>query len=91
MGTIAAVEFLTVGSLWYGSLSVVAWRGPEVVRDCYAPLAPGFQRRKSLLGLSLLCLMNFFAYAPLWVAAARHHWRDLETPGPSSPIPGSPR
>jgi hypothetical protein len=61
LGTITAFGLATVGGLWWGFLSFVAWRWPEVVRDCYAPFASGFHRKPMYLTLSLGCLMLFLA------------------------------
>lgn len=59
MGTVTAFTLATLGALWWGFLSFVAWRWPEVVRDCYAPFASRFRRHQLFLLLSVGCLMVF--------------------------------
>jgi hypothetical protein len=61
VGTITAFTLATAGALWWGFLSLVAWRWPEVVRDCYAPLASQFRRKQSFLIFSVACLLIFLA------------------------------
>jgi hypothetical protein len=70
-GTIAAFTLVTLGSLWGSFLGFVAWRWPEVVRDCYAPFAGRFRRHRSLLILSVLCLLVFLTC----MAVAVEAWR----------------
>jgi hypothetical protein len=95
MGVITAFSLLTYGSLWWGFLCFVAWRFPAVVRDGFAPFAPGFRRLSGLLGASVLCLIIFLACATIWVASVRRHLREMETAPPASPpsslpLPSSP-
>jgi hypothetical protein len=59
LGTITAFGLATFGAVWWGFLSFVAWRWPEVVRDCYAPFASGFHRKPMYLTVSLGCLILF--------------------------------
>jgi hypothetical protein len=61
VGAITAFSLLTIGSLWWALLSFVAWRWPAVVRDGFAPFAPGFRRRSFVLGFTVLCLLIFLA------------------------------
>jgi hypothetical protein len=71
MGTITAFTFAILGSLWWSFLGFVAWRWPEVVRDCYAPFANGFHRRPFFLILSTVCLLVFLACLSIAVEAWR--------------------
>jgi hypothetical protein len=59
MGTITVFALATLGALWWGFLSFIAWRWPEVIRDCYAPFASTFRRHQLFLVLSAMCLMIF--------------------------------
>jgi len=68
-GTITAFTFATLGSLWWAFLGFVAWRWPEVVRDCYSPFAARFRRRRSSLILSVACLLVFLACMAVAVGA----------------------
>ncbi len=71
LGTITAFTLVTVGSLWWAFLGFVAWRWPEVVRDCYAPFAGRFRRRRSFLILSVACLLVFLTCMAVAVGALR--------------------
>lgn len=77
LGTITAFTLGTLGSLWWAFLSFVAWRWPEVVRDCYAPLADGFRRRRSFLILSVACLLVFLTCMAIAVEAWRGKTPDV--------------
>jgi hypothetical protein len=59
-GTITVFMLLMLGSLWWAFLGFVAWRWPEVLRDCYAPFAGKFRRRRLFLILSVASLLVFF-------------------------------
>ena len=69
LGTITVFTLVTLGSLWWAFLGFVAWRWPEVVRDCYAPFAARFRRRRSFLILSFACSLVFFACVAVAVEA----------------------
>jgi hypothetical protein len=71
LGTITAFTLVTLGSLWWAILSFVAWRWPEVVRDCYAPFADRFRRRRTFLFLSVACLLVFLTCVAVAVGALR--------------------
>ncbi len=71
LGTITAFTLVTLGSLWWAFLGFVAWRWPEVVRDCYAPFACRFRRRRSFLILSAACVLIFLSCMAFTVGALR--------------------
>jgi hypothetical protein len=71
LGTITAFVLVTLGSLWWSLLGFVAWRWPEVVRDCYAPFADGFRRHRSLLILSVAFLLVFLASIAVAIGSFR--------------------
>jgi hypothetical protein len=70
-GTIAVFTLATVGCPWWGFLAFVAWRWPEVMRDCYAPFAATFGRHRSLLILSVACFTVFLCCMAVIVEAVR--------------------
>ncbi len=59
LGTITAFTCVMLGSLSLAFLGFIAWRWPEVIRDCYAPFAGGFRRHGTLLFVSLASLLAF--------------------------------
>jgi hypothetical protein len=71
LGTITALTLGTVGSLWWAFLGFVAWRWPEVVRDCYAPFAGRFRRRRSFLIFTATCVLVFLSCMAVTVGALR--------------------
>jgi hypothetical protein len=87
-GEITAFSLVTFGSAWWALLSFAAWWRPSIVRDGYAPFAPGFRRRSALLGFSVLCLLIFLACVAVWVHTVRRHLGDVQTPV-QSPAPAS--
>jgi hypothetical protein len=89
LGTITAFTLVTLGSLWYAFLSFVAWRWPEVVRDCYAPFADRFRRRAGFLALFCACLLTFLACVAGGVVTMRHRSQELRLPPVQSPAAGS--
>jgi hypothetical protein len=71
LGTITALTLGTLGSLWWAFLGFVAWRWPEVVRDCFAPFAGKFCRRRSFLIFSAACVLVFISCMAATVGALR--------------------
>ncbi len=71
LGTITAFTLVTLGSLWWAFLGFVAWRWPEVVRDCYAPFAGRFRRHRAFLILSVACFLIFVSSVALAVETLR--------------------
>jgi hypothetical protein len=71
LGTITAFALALLGSLWSAILGFVAWRWPIVVRDCYAPFANRFRRRRSLLILSVASFLLFLTCVTIAVGAVR--------------------
>jgi hypothetical protein len=71
LGTITAFTLLALGSLWCAFLGFVAWRWPEVVRDCYAPFANQFCRRPGVFFFSCTCFLAFLACMAFAVEALR--------------------
>jgi hypothetical protein len=83
LGTITAFTLATLGSLWWAFFGFVAWRWPEVLRDCYAPFASRFRRRRSFLILSVACLLVFLTCVAVAVGALRGRAPYLKS-GPSA-------
>ena len=71
LGTITVFTLGTVGFLWWAFLGFVGWRWPEVVRDCYAPFASRFCRRRSFLLLSAACVLVFLSSMAVTAGAMR--------------------
>ena len=77
LGTITVFTLVTLASLWWAFLGFVAWRWPEVVRDCYAPFADRFRRRQSFPILSVVCLLIFLTCITVAVGALRGKTPDV--------------
>ena len=71
LGTITGFALAAIGSPWWACLGLVAWRWPGVVRDCYAPFADRFRRRRVFFLLSVVCWLVFLACVAVAVEATR--------------------
>jgi hypothetical protein len=89
LGTITAFTFVTLGSLWFAFLSFVAWRWPEVVRDCFAPFADRFRRRPRVLVFFWACLLIFLACVAIGVDTVRRRSEEMRLPPVQSPAPSA--
>jgi hypothetical protein len=88
-GAFTAFSLLTFGSAWCAFLCLVGWWRPSIVREGYAPFAPGFRRQSALLGLSGLCLLSFLACVAVWAHSVRRYLRDMPVTPVQSPAPFS--
>ena len=87
---ITALTFLTIASLWWAILGLIAWRWPALVRAVFAPFARHFRSRTLFLVLSVVCLLVFLACAELWHLQVQRI-RDIQAHPAPPPSPATAR
>jgi hypothetical protein len=86
-GTVFALSFLTIASLWWTTLGFIAWRWPTLVRAVFAPFARHFRTRTLFLILSVVCLLVFLTCVEVWQLQVQRIRNIQAHPAPSSPAP----